>query len=672
MTLIYSNTDSTVLSRTVKFCTFFLTILILGQCGVSYNRPMCDPWSTDTNCSWIPLSTPAECARDCQDGGEPKNCYYSFNLEFYSANGPACNLTNKAECIKADGYERTVLSINRQLPGPLIKVCKNDRVIVDVHNGATGLEATIHWHGIFQNNFQYYDGVPYITQCPIASLSTFRYDFIVQNSGTHFYHSHVFTHMLDGQIGGLIVRDSPSNDPHRQLYDEDIHVIFLNDWMHALSFEYYPGYYGTLAYLGQTAQNILINGLGMWNEYNPTTNKNSSGDMSVFTVQKGKRYRIRMINSFSTVCLADLSIWGHRLNLIAQDGANVKPVVVDRIVSSTGERVDFILTADQNVDSYWIQVRGLGECENKTVQQLAILKYEGGPDRPSAPAPTYNDIVGGVVYNDLNASKCDTDDTSKVVCVNQVEDLDPETDLLKVEPDSRHILPFWFFNYTASDGDKQLFSKNSYEPFFDVNDGSQLLSTFNNISFETPPSNLLSQQSSYGTICKRNQLSTCTEPCTCAQVISVKLNSIVEIIVYDALPLKNLDHPFHLHGYEFKLFSIGQFPNRTTVTAEDMNEVIQQHTERLQNGGYHNPPGKDTAKIPMGGWVILRFKANNPGWWLFHCHFAWHHITGMELVVRVGEFYDLPPEPRGFPQCDNWRPALHTLNEFYSFTYPPE
>lgn len=54
------------------------------------------------------------------------------------------------------------------------QICLNDRVIVDVQNAAMGLEATIHWHGIFQNGFQFYDGVPYVTQCPIASSSTFR------------------------------------------------------------------------------------------------------------------------------------------------------------------------------------------------------------------------------------------------------------------------------------------------------------------------------------------------------------------------------------------------------------------------------------------------------------------------------------------------------------------
>lgn len=88
-----------------------------------------------------------------------------------------------------------------------------------------------------------------------------RYDFVVKNSGTHFYHSHISTHMLDGQIGSFIVKDPPRKNPHRDLYDKDEIVIFLSDWIHELSFERYPGYY-RYNVLGQTAENILINGLG--------------------------------------------------------------------------------------------------------------------------------------------------------------------------------------------------------------------------------------------------------------------------------------------------------------------------------------------------------------------------------------------------------------------------
>lgn len=637
----------------MKFHIFFI-LLIYTQFSYSYRS-----WK---HSNYSIFSSPEECARNCTDNEQSKICYYFFHIEFYTTVGPACDIQGSNQCILADGIEKTLIPINRQLPGPPIEVCLNDRVVVDVQNAAMGMEVTIHWHGLFQNGFQYYDGVPYVTQCPIASSSTFRYDFVVKNSGTHFYHSHISTHMLDGQIGSFIVKDPPRKNPHRDLYDKDEIVIFLSDWIHELSFERYPGYY-RYNVLGQTAENILINGLGNYTNANGNT---TNGSLKVFTVKKGERHRIRMINSFSTVCLTELRIEKHKLIIIAQDGENVKPKPVDKIVTSTGERVDFILVANQSVDSYWIQARGLGECATTFMQQLAILKYENGPSRPSTPLPNYNDTIDGVIYNGLNGTLCNTNITEPVLCINQLESLESENDLLKVEPDERHILPFWFFNYTDTSKNR-LFNSSSYLPFFNANDRSQLLSIFNDIAYENPASNLLTQSSSYRAICKKNQLSTCTEPCTCAQIIKTKLNNVVELVMYDAIPQTDLDHPFHLHGFAFQVFSVGQFWPIRNISRQDINEVIQEHTERLRRGEYKNPPGKDTAKIPMGGYVIVRFKADNPGWWLLHCHFSWHHITGMELVILVGDENDLPPIPKNFPKCDNWKPPVRIANDYLFF-----
>lgn len=60
------------------------------------------------------------------------------------------------------------------IPGPSIQVCENDRVVIDVENHMEGMEVTIHWHGIWQRGTQYYDGVPFVTQCPIQQGNTFR------------------------------------------------------------------------------------------------------------------------------------------------------------------------------------------------------------------------------------------------------------------------------------------------------------------------------------------------------------------------------------------------------------------------------------------------------------------------------------------------------------------
>ncbi|XP_076161492.1 uncharacterized protein LOC143143742 [Ptiloglossa arizonensis] len=643
-----------ILPKLTWLCASIVVLLIRAQLSQCYYDPN----------SGIVLSTPEECRRTCVDGEPPKYCYYHFHIEFYTVYGPACDEESQQEqCIYADKVEKTLLPINRQLPGPPIEVCLNDYVIVDVKNAAIGTELTLHWHGIFQNGYQYYDGVPYVTQCPIPSSTSFRYQFKVQNAGTHFYHSHMSTYMLDGQFGSLIVRSPPSLEPHKDEYDEDSITIFLCDWMHQMSFRYFPGFYRHD--LGQTAETILINGMGNWTD--PVTKQTTNADLATFEVEAGKRYRIRIINSFSTVCLAEYSVENHDCTIIAQDGANVKAKKVDVLISAAGERVDCVLNANQPVRSYWIQVRGLGECKTKKVQQLAILRYKGAPSRPSTPPPTYDNVPQGIIYNPLEGTSCDTSDTKTSVCVNQLKSLEDESDILQINPDELHVLDFWFYNFTEF-GNRKLFRKNTYSEFFDANDGSQLLSMFNDIAFETPSSPLISNTNSYQTICKPNQYSNCTEPCTCTQVIYSGLDNLIEMLIYDRIPLEDLLHPFHMHGFEFKVLSIGQFPDSRNITQTDINNIMNTHIQRLQRGEYTNPPGKDTVKIPTGGWVIVRFRANNPGWWLLHCHFSWHHVTGMELVIHVGDKNDLPPIPYNFPQCDNWKPPLQALNDFYGYS----
>lgn len=77
------------------------------------------------------------------------------------------------------------------------------------------------------------DGVPLVTQCPITPASAFRYNFLADNPGTHFYHSHMGFQRADGVFGPLVVRQSRQMDPHSRLYDYDLseHVIMISDWL---------------------------------------------------------------------------------------------------------------------------------------------------------------------------------------------------------------------------------------------------------------------------------------------------------------------------------------------------------------------------------------------------------------------------------------------------------
>ena len=43
--------------------------------------------------------------------------------------------------------------------------------------------------------------------------------------------------------------------------------------------------------------------------------------------------------------------------------------------------------------------------------------------------------------------------------------------------------------------------------------------------------------------------------------------------------------------------------------------------------------------MPFGGYAVIRFIVDNPGWWLFHCHIQIDQSSGMAAVIR-----ELPDE----------------------------
>ncbi|XP_025829791.1 laccase-5 isoform X2 [Agrilus planipennis] len=604
------------------------------------------------------LSAPEECARACREGEPPKICYYHFTLEYYTVLGAACqvctpNATNtvwsSCQCVLADGVERGILTANRMIPGPSIQVCEGDKVVVDVENHMEGMEVTIHWHGLWQRGTQYYDGVPFVTQCPIQQGNTFRYQWIAANAGTHFWHSHTGLQKLDGLYGSIVVRQAPSKDPNSHLYDYDLttHVIVLSDWMHEDAAERFPG--RLAVNVGQDPESLLINGKGQFRD--PNTGFQTNTPLEVFTVTPGRRYRFRTITSLATVCPVQLTIEGHDLTLIATDGEPVHPVQVNTIISFSGERYDFVINADQNIDAYWIQLRGLGECGIRRVQQLAILRYARGPYQPSTAAPTYDiGLPQGVVLNPLDAI-CNKP-RKEAICVSQLSNakkVDPG--ILEERPDIKIFLPFRFFTYTP----EQLFQPNTYHIFLAALGGDHVISLIDEISYISPPAPPLSQLDDLPPeqFCNGdNRPADCGPNCYCTHTIDIPLNAVVEVVLVDEVQSPNLSHPFHLHGHSFHVLGIGRSPDQN-IKKINLKHALDLDRKGLLHRQFHLPPSKDTIAVPNNGYVVFRFRANNPGWWLFHCHFLFHIAIGMNLIIHIGTQKDLPPVPPTFPKCGN-------------------
>ncbi len=112
---------------------------------------------------------------------------------------------------------------NGSVPGPTIQVTQGDRVRVIVENRLP--EGTsMHWHGLEVPIEQ--DGVPWISQKPIAPGETFTYEFTVHQEGTFFYHAHSAMQEMIGLIGLFIAHPAKSYAPHA---DHDYAVV-LQEW----------------------------------------------------------------------------------------------------------------------------------------------------------------------------------------------------------------------------------------------------------------------------------------------------------------------------------------------------------------------------------------------------------------------------------------------------------
>lgn len=53
--------------------------------------------------------------------------------------------------------------------------------------------------------------------------------------------------------------------------------------------------------------------------------------------------------------------------------------------------------------------------------------------------------------------------------------------------------------------------------------------------------------------------------------------------------------------------------DKTNITDEDVQQEINNHKQRALNGTYKSCAPKDTVIVPNTGFIIIRFKANNPG-----------------------------------------------------------
>ncbi|XP_071438592.1 uncharacterized protein [Hetaerina americana] len=615
-------------------------------------------------------------------------------------------------CVTADGVTQALLTANRQLPGPSIQVCENDILVVDVWNRVPGAGVGVHWRGMPQKETPFMDGVPMVTQCPIPAHTTFQYKFRASKAGTHLWHAHSGAESADGLFGALVVRQPFSKDPHRALYDVDDpdHVIVLAEWSRGFALQRLADAHASTGDAGSPdlVDTLLINGRGedrTLDLENEVEGSSAGGEGSLppptpvasFKVRTGLRHRFRVAHAGGVAgCPVRLSIDGHTLSIITLDGNPTMPSEVKSFILSPGERADFILSADQPVGDYWMRVaadKGEGgkelPADCRSLTQKAVVRYvsldikprinyafpETAPHKTNprhhpqtTPRPDRRDFAAEVLLNSVD-EVCG--DNSDVLCVTEVRALkrmDPA--LADPKLDRKLFIPFDFHMVSTDNV--------SYPPFLVPGNKDVRVPRVANYTFMYPPSPLVSQaddipsdircsQDVFPRRCPTTQVRNIghkdsdgsrmeheADVCECVHQIDIPLGERVELILIDEGGASDWGHVFHMHGYSFHVVALG------SLEAKDLKgTMITEALKELDRNGkiYRNlvdPIVKDTVSIPNGGYAILRFKADNPGYWLLHDQHVSHSSWGLNVILHVGRDDQMPPAPPGFPKCGSW------------------
>ncbi|KAK9475885.1 Cupredoxin [Lipomyces japonicus] len=516
-----------------------------------------------------------------------------------------------------DGFNRTLTVINGQFPGPMIEANMGDRIVINVVNEGD-IPTTLHWHGLYQNGTNFMDGVANINQCPIPPGKSMIYNFTVQDQyGTYWYHSHYKTQYMDGVIGPLIIHSEEEDLLIGDLYDYD-QVILLTDWYHGMSDSYIdayltPGNENT----EPVPDNGLINGANYFNcSLTPyDTCYQDEANRAMFNVQQNKTYRFRVINT-GAFAEIDFSVDDHVLTLIEGDGTLIKPTEIHKLQVSVAQRYSVLLhtnisTAAESTEIFYVRAELDQFCfatDNPLLDPgvKGYLVYNNSQREDESqkisefinnPSNSWNDVAANVRCKDLNNTA--------------IEPLISET-----PPNATHFYRLdSAFLIKAYQRDRAYINGTTwYSP--DVSILYQALQMFQLATdFELDNNNVTTLMTTSGVLPlgvfsgDQNQY-----------IINVnKENSVIDILI------NNLDdgsHPFHLHGYKFWVLGSGLG-----------NFDYKQYGSVVSNAT--NPMKRDTLQVVSYGWALIRFVADNPGLWPFHCHITWHLEAGLFMQFQI-------------------------------------
>ena len=339
-------------------------------------------------------------------------------------------------------------------------------------------------------------------------------------------------------------------------------------------------------------------------------------------MKPGKTYLLRLINAAMNDELF-FSIANHTLKVVEADAIYVKPFETNTIHIAPGQTTNVLLNTKSHYPNaaFLMTARpyaaGPGPFDNTTV--AAILEYEIPPNTHHSASslkkcPLFKPILPA--FNDTSFATKFSNKLRSLASAQFPANVPKKID--------KH------FFFTVGIGTNPCQSNQTCQGL----NGTMFVASVNNVSFTMPTTALLQSHffgqnnGIYTTDFPSKPLNpfnyTGTPPNNTmvsngTKVVVIPFNTSVELVLQDTSILGAESHPLHLHGFNF--FVVGQgFGNYDSNKDPQKFNLI-------------DPVERNTVGVPSGGWVAIRFLADNPGWLKKKCFgsLSQNHKESMQL-----------------------------------------
>ncbi len=550
----------------------------------------------------------------------------------------------KDTLVNYTGKSKRAIAVNGQIPMPTLTFTEGDTAEIHVHNEMK--EATsLHWHGIFLPNKE--DGVPFLTQMPIAPGTTYVYRFPIIQHGTHWYHSHSGLQEQIGMYGSLILNKRATDPSMREGIDDLPTVpLMLSEWtdmnpnnvhrmLHNAS-DWFAIKKGTTQSYSEaiSAGHFKTKIINEWKRmlamdvsdvYYDRFLINGQSESTLSQFKAGDKVRLRLSNGGASTYFW-LKYAGGKITVVANDGNDVAPIEVDRLIIAVSETYDVVVSVPEDGKAFEFLVT----AEDRT--KSASLFLGNGTKQPAGAMPKLKYFEGMKMMNGMMKMNGNLDDMGMRMSLNQMDMnvvMYPEITgkgRRKKEKQSEHSEHEHGEQYNASE----------FSDIVTLNYAMLQATKKTTLPKEAPVKELrfvlTGNMNRYVWSMDNKVLSE-------SDKILVKKGEVVRITLYNNSMMR---HPMHLHGFDF----------------------------RVLNGKGEYAPLKNVLDIMPMETDTIEFAANTDGDWFFHCHILYHMMSGMDRVFSIGNEINpnLPDKKMAYKMLQRESNMLHFMaqNDFAS------